>query len=383
MQRLKNKKYIPVALLSIIVIGLIAFSIMQSNKYELNINENYTLAKAVVQKIDYDNTDEVDSDHVLQVKQEFEIKMLNGKFKGERYKIRNTVEAIDMHKVYVSEGDEIIVNCTLKEDGSISSISLYEISRENYLYLLIGVFILSVIFICGKNGVKSIVTLMFTSAMILKVLIPIVISGVNPLISTLIVCFVTIASSILFLIGINRKSMISIIGTFGGIIIATVSAIIVGNLCKVTGLADSESQIIAYTNSQLGLNFKLIMFAAIVIGSLGAVMDVSVSIVSAMDELLKVNSKISKKEFIKSGMNVGKDIIGSMSNTLILAYAGGAFNFILLFAAQKMSYTTIINMEIITTEIITAFAGSLGIVWTVPITVFAMATWNFKKKTKK
>lgn len=98
-----------------------------------------------------------------------------------------------------------------------------------------------------------------------------------------------------------------------------------------------------------------------------------------MEEMIAVNDKIKRKEFIKSGMNLGKDIIGAMSNTLILAYAGGAFNFILLFAAQKMSYSTIINMEIITTEVITAFAGSLGIVWTVPITVFAMAYLYYRR----
>lgn len=111
-------------------------------------------------------------------------------------------------------------------------------------------------------------------------------------------------------------------------------------------------------------------------------MDVSVSITSAMDEVLQIKNNISKKDFIQSGMNIGKDIIGAMSNTLILAYAGGAFSLIFLLAAQKMTYTTIINMEMISTEIITAFAGSLGLVWTVPITVFAMAALVFKSNSK-
>lgn len=381
MTKLNKGKYICISILALLIVGLIGFSVIQSNKFSLNINENYSLVKAVVQSIDFDDTDKLyGEEYVRQAKQEFEIKILDGSHKGERYKIRHTLEAIDMHKIHVSVGDKIIVNCTMDEDDKISSIALYEICREKYLYALIGIFILSVILICGKKGIKSVVSLLFTAAMILKVLIPIVISGVNPLLATIAVCFVTVASAILLLNGINKKSAISIVGTFGGIIIATVSAIIVGNLCKVTGMADTESQIIAYTNSHLGLDFKSIMFAAIVIGSLGAVMDVSVSIVSAMDELFKVNDKIKRKDFIKSGMNLGKDIIGAMSNTLILAYAGGAFNFILLFAAQKMTYSTIINMEIITTEVITAFAGSLGIVWTVPITVFAMAGWYYKKK---
>ncbi|MBW6411087.1 YibE/F family protein [Clostridium weizhouense] len=385
MKKVNRNKYICITTLAIIIIGLFTFSIVESNKQRFNINSNYFFAKARVDKIDYDDTNKLEDENnqVLQTKQEFEITILNGNHKGEKYKIRNTIEAIDIHRIIVSENDEILINYTISDkDETINSIHLYEIVRESYLYILIGIFILSVILICGKKGVKSIITLIFTGFMIIKVLLPILISGFNPLIATIIVCIVTVASSLFFINGINKKTIVSILGTTGGIIIATITAIIIGNLCKITGLAETESQMIAYANASIGLNFKQIMFSAIVIGALGAVMDVSVSITSAMDEVLQIKSNITKKDFIKSGMNIGKDIIGAMSNTLILAYAGGAFSLIFLLAAQKMTYATIVNMEIITTEIITAFAGSLGIVWTVPITVFAMATLVFRNKFK-
>lgn len=380
MKKIDRNKYVCIIILAIMVLGLFTFSTMQANKQELNINKNYSFAKARVDKITYDNIYELDdeSKNVLETKQEFEITILDGEHVGEKYKIRNTIESIDMHRIIVSEDDKIVINYTVSNEGQINSIHLYEMVRENYLYLLIGIFMFSVILICGKKGAKSILTLIFTSFMIIKVLLPILISGFNPLIATLVVCILTVASSLFFINGINKKTIISIIGTIGGIVIATIMAIIIGNMCKITGLAETESQMIAYSNSSLGLNFKHIMFSAIIIGSLGAVMDVSVSITSAMDEVLQIKNNISKKDFIKSGMNIGKDIIGAMSNTLILAYAGGAFSLIFLLAAQKMTYTNIINMEIISTEIITAFAGSLGLVWTVPITVFAMATLVFR-----
>lgn len=385
MKKLNRNTYVCIIILAVMVLGLFAFSAIESSKQKLNINKNYSFAKAKVDKITFDNLYELDdkSKEVLEAKQEFEITILDGDHEGEKYKIRNTIEYLDMHRIIVSENDEIIINYTLSDsDGKINSIHLYEISRENNLYLLIGIFIFSVILICGKKGIKSILTLVFTSFMIIKVLLPLLISGFNPLITTIAVCIITVASSLFFINGINRKTIISIIGTAGGILISTIAAIIIGNMCKITGLAETESQLIAYNNSSLGLNFKYIMFAAIIIGSLGAVMDVSVSITSAMDEVLQIKSNISKKDFIQSGMNIGKDIIGAMSNTLILAYAGGAFSLIFLLAAQKMTYTTIINMEIISTEIITAFAGSLGLVWTVPITVFAMAALVFKSNTQ-
>ncbi|HCW53538.1 MAG TPA: YibE/F family protein, partial [Clostridium sp.] len=250
MTKLNKVQYMCIAILAMLVLGLIGFSAKQSRSYSLNINENYTLAKALVQEVVFDDTEKLQGDNpVRQAKQEFQIKILDGNHKGERYKIRHTIEAIDMHKIYVSNGDKIIVNYTVDENDKITSISLYEISRENYLYVLIGIFILSVILICGKKGIKSVVSLLFTGFMILKVLIPIVISGVNPVISTISVCFVTIALAIVFLNGINKKSLISIIGTVGGITIAVVCAIFVGKLCKITGMADTESQIIAYTNS--------------------------------------------------------------------------------------------------------------------------------------
>ncbi|NFH69247.1 YibE/F family protein [Clostridium botulinum] len=383
MKKIDKNKYICIAVLAIMVLGLFTFSIIQSKNQQLTENGNYSFAKARVDKITYDDTDKLDSDKsVMQTKQEFEISILNGEHKGEKYKIRNAIEAIDMHRVIVSENDEIVINYTISDEGEINSIHLYEMVRENYLYLLIGIFIFSVVLICGKKGAKSVLTLVFTSFMIIKVLLPILVGGFNPLIATILVCVVTVASSLFFINGINRKTIISVLGTIGGIVIATVIAIFIGNMCKITGLAETESQMIAYTNSSLGLNFKHIMFSAIIIGSLGAIMDVSVSITSAMDEVLQVKSNINKKDFIKSGMNVGKDIIGAMSNTLILAYAGGAFSLIFLLYAQQMPYTNIINMEIITTEIITAFAGSLGLVWTVPITVFAMANLVFRGNRK-
>lgn len=385
MKNFNRNTYICIALLAIMILGLFTFSNIESSKEKPNANSSYSFAKAKVDKITFDNLYELEdkSKEVLEAKQEFEITILDGEHQGEKYKIRNTIESLDIHKIVVSENDEIIINYTLSnDDGKINSIHLYEISRENYLYLLIGIFILSVILICGKKGIKSILTLIFTSFMIIKVLIPILISGFNPVIATIVVCIVTVASSLFFITGINKKTIISILGTVGGILISSIAAIIIGNLCKITGLAETESQLIAYNNSSLGLDFKSILFAAIIIGSLGAIMDVSVSITSAMDEVLQIKNNISKKDFIQIGMNIGKDIIGAMSNTLILAYAGGAFSLIFLLAAQKMTYTTIINMEMISTEIITAFAGSLGLVWTVPITVFAMAALVFKSNSK-
>ena len=123
-------------------------------------------------------------------------------------------------------------------------------------------------------------------------------------------------------------------------------------------------------------NFKDLLFAGIIISALGACMDVGMSIASSLDEIKSKNPAITYKELFKSGMNIGRDVIGTMTNTLILAYVGGSITLILLFLACNINFVDIVNKETIAQEIISAIAGSMGVVYTVPITSFAYAILN-------
>lgn len=375
MKKFFKPQYIILGAIGILILVLIlyAFSLNKDNK---GFSGNYAFAKASVDKVTFDNLYILKNakNSSVTAKQEFEITILDGKHEGEKYKIRNTVEAIDARKIVVSEGDEILVNYTLGSDGKMNSIHLYEIVRDKYIYFLIAIFVISIVAICGRKGIKSVVTLLFTGFMILKVLMPIIMSGVNAILATIVVSTITAAAVIFVINGFNKKSIAAILGTLGGISIAAIIAVIIGNACKVTGITGNEAETMAYVGKSMNLNYKYILFSAIIIGALGAIMDVSVSICSAMNEIIEVKTNIDKKELIKVGMNIGKDIMGTMTNTLILAYAGGAFNLFLLFIAEKVTYTEIINMEVITADIINAFAGSIGLVWTMPITIFIMAS---------
>lgn len=381
---IKDKK-IPIAVAAIFIVliaGLITFSSIAEKKFNSkDFAGNYAFAKAKVEEITYDDTNTLknNDDSVKQAKQEFQITILDTNHKGERYKIRNTVEALDVHKIVVSNGDEILVNYTVGSDGMMNSIHLYEIVRDKYIYLLIFIFIGSLILICGKKGVKATISLCLLGLMIVKVLMPIILAGYSPLFFTIVVCIITSASIILFVNGINKKALVSIIGTIGGIIIAAIIAVLIGKASKVTGLTGNETQMLAFTNKSMILDYRAILFSSIIIGALGAIMDVSVSISASMNELIEIKPDITKKELIKSGMNVGKDIMTTMSNTLILAYAGGGFTMFLLFIAEKVAFTEIMNLEMVTTELITAFSGSIGLVWTIPITVYIMAALFDKK----
>lgn len=159
-------------------------------------------------------------------------------------------------------------------------------------------------------------------------------------------------------------------------------AIIFSHLAKLSGACEDAIQLSMNMTSG-NFNFRALIFAGIVISALGACMDVGMSIASSLDEIKNKTRDISWKELFNSGMNIGKDVIGTMTNTLILAYVGGALTLILLFLACDMGMGEILNKETIAEEIISAIAGSMGVVFTVPITAMLYSILNRKKTTYK
>jgi uncharacterized membrane protein len=180
--------------------------------------------------------------------------------------------------------------------------------------------------------------------------------------------------TLLIISGINRKTFSTIIGTSSGILIGGVLALIFGNLSNLTGLSSEEARMLPFIPQNISFDFRGILFSGIILASLGAVMDVSMSISSSMFEIAKADPTIKKNDLISAGMNVGRDIIGTMSNTLILVYIGSSVPLILLFLAYNINFIEIINKDIIASEIIRALSGSIGLILAIPITVLISAS---------
>jgi uncharacterized membrane protein len=202
----------------------------------------------------------------------------------------------------------------------------------------------------------------------MKFMIPFIIKGFNPIFVSAISCFIITVATLLIVSGINKKSFAAILGTLSGVFIAASIAYGAGTLARLSGLSSEEAIMLMYLPIDVELNLKGILFAGILIGTLGAVMDVSMSIASSMHEIKEVKPEIRTSELFKSGMNVGRDIMGTMTNTLILAYTGAAIPMIIIFVSYNTSFVEVLNLDIIATEIIRAFTGSIGIVLTIPIT---------------
>ncbi len=211
------------------------------------------------------------------------------------------------------------------------------------------------------------------------VFVPSILKGNNIYLSSIIVSVFIIFMSLLIINGANKKTLCAIVGNLGGLLIAGLLALFISNILNLTGLIDDDSMFLLLVETNAPIDLKAILWAGIVIGSLGAVMDVSMSIASAMNELAENMEVKNFKTMLKSGFNIGQDAIGTMTNTLILAYIGSSLSVVLLLMVNYKDVLLLFNLEMIVFEIIQAIIGSMGILFAIPITsIFAAYVYNKK-----
>ncbi len=272
--------------------------------------------------------------------------------------------------VRLGKGDEVLLSLEENKDGSIRSAYVAEIARDRYLaYLAVG-FAVMLVLVGGIAGLKAIVSLGLTVLAVLKILLPAILRGWNPIMVSVGICVAAICTTLLIISGFNKKTLSAVVGTTGGVVVAGISALLVGSMAKLTGFGTEESQMLMYIQN-VQFDFRGLLFSGIIIGAMGATMDVGMAIASAMHEIKSNNPAMKIRDLIRAGMNVGRDTMATMSNTLILAYTGGSLHLMLLFMAYKTSFAEIINWDAIASEVLRALAGSIGIVFAIPLTALA------------
>ena len=254
--------------------------------------------------------------------------------------------------------------------------------RTNRLLGLGILFVICVILFGGKKGFNTILSLGLTCAAVFAFFIPSILSGRNIYLTALLVCAYTTVVTLLIVIGYNKKSLAAAIGCMSGIAVTGLVTIIMDRVLFLTGVLDEHSRFLMFLPIEGTINLRAIVFAGIIIGAMGAVMDVAMSISSAMWEIKERAGKIKFDELLRSGITIGRDVFGTMANTLILAYIGTSLSVILILLVYTDSLTSLLNMEMIVVEILQALAGSLGILFTMPLTSFFCATIFLKDKTK-
>ncbi|WMJ23050.1 YibE/F family protein [Paludicola sp. MB14-C6] len=308
----------------------------------------------------------------------------SGKNKGQTISAIQTIDGMmATNPKDVEEGDNIILSYLSLNNNESMEWVFEDYHRSNALiWLCIAFFVLVLLF--GKiKGVNTIISLAFTCLSIFAVFIPAILTGYNIYTLANIICIFIIIMTLLIVNGANKKSLVAGIGCVGGVAVTGLLTLFMSKIMLLTGAVDQEAMFLLLLNEENPIDLRAIIYAAILIGALGATMDVSMSIASALFEL---NEKVQDRSFhslVKSGFAIGRDIMGTMANTLILAYIGSSLAIVLLLTANTGSLLSLFNREMIVVEILQSLVGSLGILFTIPITSILAGYIYHKKVIKK
>ena len=335
-------------------------------------NDNNEMARAKVIRI-LDRTEEV-SEWWSQTTITFEAQVTEGAYKNEIVTATQSMsDYFAVNESEVTEGAKVLLQ--------LASVYIDEPEEWHFsgyvmidkILILCAVFAVLLLIFGRVKGLNAILSLGFTCAAIFAVFVPSILSGKDIYGSSIIICVYTIIVTLFILNGVNRKSLAAVGGCFGGVIAAGLITLLMNSALGLTGWIDSESIHLVNLPTETPIDLKAIIFAGIIIGAVGAIMDVAVSISSAMSELKEQAPNLPFHKLFKSGINIGKDIMGSMTNTLVLAYIGSSLTIILLLAVYASSFVDLLNREMVIVEILQALVGSLGILLTMPLTALICA----------
>lgn len=331
--------------------------------------------------ISTDNSSIIDTGLIRSGEQNCEIKLLGGKFKGSivnGYNILNG--SLESDKIF-SEGDKALVVIDYSGD-KILSVNMIDHYRLNYEAVLAVCFIIFLIAFAGKTGIRAILSFGITVLMIWKILVPLYLNGFDPIIMGFIITVALTVLIISLVYGFESKTISAVSGATLGLFVTAVLGIIFTSSLKIHGAVMPNSESLLYSGYQ-GLNLTKIYMASIFIGSSGAVMDLSVDITSAVNEVIEKKPDISAKEAALSGMNVGRAAMGTMTTTLLLAYSGGYIALLMVFMAQGTPIYNILNYKYVAAEITDTVVGSFGLVSVAPFTALVSGILLTKKKKAK
>ena len=369
--RKKAVRYL-IYILFVCVFAVFVIKLNQMEKTELVVRTGQTFEKAKVVKILQDNLEE---NGTRVGEQKVRVRMLTGVRKGEELDI--TSSSGYLFGAACKPGMKVIVMQSVAGDSTVASV--YTQDREGVIYIFALIYLLVLCLIGGKQGIKGCLGLVFTFFCVIFVYLPLVYLKYSPFWTAVFVCFITTLVTMYLIGGPTRKTCAATLGTLVGVILAGVSAWCFSKASGISGynVSDIETLMTLWNTNRIQVGGLL--FSGLLISCLGAVMDVAMSISSAIDEIYRQNLSLSRKELFKAGLRVGRDMMGTDSNTLILAFAGSSVSTLLLDYSYNLPYQQIINSNNIGIAIMQGLAGSFGIVLSVPFTVL-ICTILFHKK---
>ena len=295
--------------------------------------------------------------------QDLKVKLTEGEKKGETIKVTNYITKI--HQVVAKKNMPLIINVDAPENTK-AYYSVYNYDRRFSIIACCVLLFATIVCIGGGKGLKSIAGLAYSLFIVVGLLLPAVFSGYSPVLMSIICAVLSTAVTLLLLNGQSRKTFAAITSTTVGLCFALLLFKIMSAMIHIDGFSSAEAESLILIQQSTGLKIKDVLFAGVLISSLGAIMDVGMSVVSSLHEVYRHNPNLTSKELFTSGIEIGKDMIGTMTNTLILAFTGSAFVTLLVFISYQVQLNQLLNSNFLSIEIAQGLCGTFGIVLTIP-----------------
>ncbi len=354
-------------IVAVITLLVILFCISVERK-PLLADDNTEFAKAVVTEVSGEDL-QTGADLAVGDSQEVTLRITSGTYKGrvaQAHSLNGYLYGADC-----KAGTKVIVQISPYNDNI--SVSVYNYDRELQIAFLMAAFLIVIWLVGGKKGINSIIALAFTVVMVVCMYVPMMYIGISPFIAAVVTVVITTVVTFLLIADLEMKSLAAMLGTLCGVVVSGVIALIFGKAAHITGYNVDDIENLVYVAQNSKLDIGGMLFSGILIASLGAVMDVAMSVSSSLQEIQINSPHISRKDMFRSGINIGRDMIGTMSNTLILAYVGGSLNLIMIIYAYSYQMHQILNLYSVAIEFMRGIAGTMGIILTVPFTSFLTA----------
>lgn len=303
----------------------------------------------------------------------FTAEMRSGEQKGEIIEAAQTLDYFTaLNPRVVEPGDKVLLY-TIPDGMAENQWLLSDYQRSDQILVLLVIFLVLILVFGRWQGFNTIVSLSLTCLAVFYVFVPAVLAGGNIYTWSIVTCIYMTFMTLFIVNGVNRKSIAAVLGCLAGVALSGILTVVMDQSMMLTGVLDENSVILHSLKPDDPIDLRALIFASIIIGAVGAIMDVSISIAAALAELKEKLPAIGFKELLQSGMTISRDIMGTMANTLILAYIGGFMSGVLLMVAYNSSMLDLFNREMIVVECLQALVGSLGILMTLPFTSFICA----------
>lgn len=334
--------------------------------------------KALVEEAD--NSRLIDTGLIRSGQQVCIVKVLSGKFKGKELEGWNMLGGSLSQDKLFKAGDKVqaVIHYGDGEIGTeFFSVNLIDYYRLNGELILAIAFALFLIAFAGTTGLRSVFSFIITILVLWKILIPLYLNGVNPVLSGILVVGIMTFVILALVYGFDRRLVSSFSGSMLGILFAAFLSFMFTKVFHIHGAVMENSEALLYSGFQ-DLNLTQIFMASVFIGASGSVMDLSVDITSAVNEVVKSAKgkgiEITRKEAVRSGLAVARAAMGTMTTTLLLAYSGTCIALLMTFMAQGTPLYNILNNNVVSAEIINTIAGSFGLAMTAPLTAVIAGT---------